>query len=913
MASKRVVVLFFVSLLALGAVFAESGSSDPSGGSGFLEVSTPHFKVIYEAECAATAKVIADGCEDEYSQLCSFFGVDPDIVIPVYITSNYKVLNAYYTPYPSNRIVMFDTVADKDGLAVFPDTILYIFRHELTHAFTMNIRSGFWQFVSTVFGDVVSVSPALYAYDSLVEGVAVLSESTDGYGRLNDLRSTRVLRQAKLEGRFPSWMDIAGAMDVYPSSNLPYIFGGAFLEYLYSQYGVDVVGEVFRRFGHVNWFQSTEAVIEDCVGVPLETLWNGFYDSIEVPNSFVQASCVDAFDSKCVIEDIAVGSDGKVYFMDRTSSGVYELEEEDSYEGIPERGWRSCRRLLSVATYGQSLNVSSRGEIMVPYISKAKSCVRVYDLDGRLVRSYGFKDRDVRGGCFVELGSSNYVLLYTAKEQETFIELCDEDGEAVSSIALASGSTARGFTCLEDGRVVFILTNGGVDGIAILDVSKNSETLGMTLSVATLQSGIRLASMSRGFDEAGSEVVSFCWFPSASNLVVGSNANDVPILGGYGEFSPDDWYFRLSYENVSGGVNNPVRRGGAVLFLSALYDGDRLCTVSVDELDLCESFELVPFEAPSSQVPDVVAFVENSKPYNPVLNVKRGVLLPFGVYGPLSNAKDIGLGLTWYATDPTSTVAITASGAYSPNGPFLWADASWRGVVDVGMGARSIVDCQSRTVDAYMFTFHTGVHLAFDIGNERHVSVEDSFFANWLRFVEGRWTQGLSNTLSATYSYGISTGLGKTDVFGYAFGVGLSGLDPSLSAALVVPSLLPIRCDGVFTYNLPMRIECKVGYSFGMEDVAFSGSAKLTLLSCEIQRGVQLLGLYFRRAVLDAKYSAHYLVFAEDFAHSLEIQAFVELSPVLGQYLTGVGVGVGAKLVWNFKDPLRVEFAFSLK
>ncbi len=913
MASKRVVVLFFVLLLALGAVFAESGSSDSSGGSGFLEVSTPHFKVIYEAECAATAKVIADGCEDEYSQLCSFFGVDPDIVIPVYITSSYKVLNAYYTPYPSNRIVMFDTVADNDGLAVFPDTILYIFRHELTHAFTMNIRSGFWQFVSTVFGDVVSVSPALYAYDSLVEGVAVLSESTDGYGRLNDLRSTRVLRQAKLEGRFPSWMDIAGAMDVYPSSNLPYIFGGAFLGYLYSQYGVDVVGEVFRRFGHVNWFQSTEAVIEDCVGVSLETLWNGFYDSIEVPNSFVQASCVDAFDSKCVIEDIAVGSDGKAYLLDRASSGVYELEVEDSYEGIQERGWRSCRRLLSVATYGQGLGVSSCGEIMVPYISKTKSCVRVYDLDGRLVRSHGFKDRDVRGGCFVEFGSSNYVLLYTAKEQETFIELCDEDGEVVSSIALASGSTASGFTCLEDGRVVFMLTNGGVDGIAVLDVSKNSETLGMTLSVATLQSGIRLASMSRGFDEAGREVVSFCWFPSASNLVVGSNVNDIPILGGYGEFSPDDWYIRLSYENVSGGVNNPVRLGGAVLFSSALYDGDRLCTVSVDELDLCESFELEPFEASCSLAPDTTAFVEGSRPYSPILNVKRGVLLPFGVYGPLSNAKDIGLGLTWYATDPTSTVAITASGAYSPNGPSLWADASWRGVVDVGMGARSIVDCQSRTVDAYMFTFHTGVHLAFDIGNERHVSVEDSFFANWLRFVEGRWTQGLSNTLSATYSYGISTGLGKTDVFGYAFGVGLSGLDPSLTAALAVPRLLPIRCDGVFTYNLPMWIECKVGYSFGMEDVAFSGSAKLTLLSYEIQRGVQLLGLYFRRAVLDAKYSAHYLVFADDFTHSLEIQAFVELSPVLGQYLTGVGVGVGAKLVWNFKDPLRVEFAFSLK
>jgi len=350
-----------------------------------------------------------------------------------------------------------------------------------------------------------------------------------------------------------------------------------------------------------------------------------------------------------------------------------------------------------------------------------------------------------------------------------------------------------------------------------------------------------------------------------------------------------------------------------VLFSSSLYDGDRLCTVSVDELHLGESIGMEPFEVASTQALDMDAFIEGSKPYNPVLNVNRGVLLPFGVYGPLSDVRDVGLGLTWYASDPTSTVAITASGAYSPSGPFVWTDVSWKGLVDIGVGANAIMDCEGKVVDAYLFTFHASANLDFDFGNERSVSIADSFFANWLRFVAGGWTHGLSNTLSLTYSYGISTGLGKTDVFGYAFGFGFSGLDPSLSAVLVVPRLLPIRCDGAFTCNLPLRIECGVGYSFGIEDVVVAGSAKVTVLSYEIQRGVRLLGLYFRRAVLDAKYNASYQVFAEDFEHSLELQAFVEFSPVLGQYLTGVGVEVGAKLVWNFDASLCVEFAFSLK
>ena len=99
---------------------------------------------------------------------------------------------------------MFDTVADIGQLSNYPQTILYIFRHELTHAFQFNIRGPFMKAMASVFGDFLSLSPILYMYPSLSEGGAVLSESVDGYGRLNDSYAMQIVKQAKIEGLFPT-------------------------------------------------------------------------------------------------------------------------------------------------------------------------------------------------------------------------------------------------------------------------------------------------------------------------------------------------------------------------------------------------------------------------------------------------------------------------------------------------------------------------------------------------------------------------------------------------------------------------------------------------------------------------------------------------------------------------------------
>ena len=105
---KKLLVILFLSVLTF-SLFA----SVLAGSLSDVRVATTeHFDIIYEDVSIEFASVIYDNCEQVYDSLVSFFGTDPDFHIPVVITSRYKDLNASFSNYPSNRIVMFDTIAD---------------------------------------------------------------------------------------------------------------------------------------------------------------------------------------------------------------------------------------------------------------------------------------------------------------------------------------------------------------------------------------------------------------------------------------------------------------------------------------------------------------------------------------------------------------------------------------------------------------------------------------------------------------------------------------------------------------------------------------------------------------------------------------------------------------------------------
>ena len=911
MVLKRSFAVFFILFVCLCAIVASS----------YLEVETSHFKIIYEPECYKSASVIASSCEEQYSYLCTLFGLDPNLEIPIVITSQYKVLNAYYTSYPSNRIVLFDTVASNGSLSNYPNTLVYVFRHELAHAFTMNIRSDFWQHVSNIFGDGVSISPLLYTYPSMAEGLAVLCESMDGYGRMNDLYATSIVRQAKIEGLFPSWTDIAGAMDLYPSSSLPYIFGGAFLSYLSNEYGFTKVFEAFRSFGKINWFKSTATIIENCIGVPFDVLWNDFYNSIETPSNIVDGTSLDCFSSNGSYSDFTLSSTGEIFFVDCASYSLLKIDENLS----------NVSKVASVVPYisqGSGIDISKDLNVLVPFISSKSSSVKVLNSKGKTLSTYSFKDKDVRGGVFIEDSSFNGVLLYVTKGQETYLELYEVDEDfslcenPISVCALGYGAVASDFISISGGKVAFILICGASYNLAIL--SYDIENKSMSLEVIDNPNNLVFKSLSKGFssndDSFGNSILSFCWYPTANSEISSETSsailNDGSSLGFYGEFNPTTYAIRLSCTNVFGGICSPLRLGDNILFSSAMYKGDCVETVSIESLDLGEFVELGhSLYEPSTQ--EVSSdFITNSSKYSYFANLKRGVLFPFGMYGSfLSSAEneDIGLGLTWLSSDPTNTVSLAISSSYVQNSPSLWASLSLSSLADfeVGAGAKLFMD-EKFNAYGYGFSFITSVAKSLEVGANSTFIIDDTFSFALAQAVGEEPKLAFSNLFQTSYSYAVATGLGHYDVFGYRVSFALQNLDPYVSTTLVLPSLIPIKCVGNFTYNLPFRLDCRVHYFVEKKEIALSSSAKVTIFSYEIQKGYRSLSLYLQRISLDVKYNALYNVFASTYVHNLEAYAHLYLSPVLGMYATQLKIGLGAKLIWNFTSSPKVELSFVL-
>ena len=264
---KKVLFLLFVLVLTPHTI-AES----------LYTIHTEHFDFIYPESSEETALILSENAESLYTKAVTLLQTDIDLFIPVYITPYMQRLNAYYTAFPYNRIVFNDTPPHSHDLAVFNQTKLSVFYHELVHAITMNMKNGFWSFLSAVFGDVYSPSYLYTSTLSFIEGATVSFESMDGDGRLNNGDSMAYLVQAKLEDCFPSWKDASGPRDIFPNTQYAYLFGGAFNSYIQKKYGMEKYSELWRLCGSGGGFFDPiiDASFKTVYGVSLEEEWNAF-------------------------------------------------------------------------------------------------------------------------------------------------------------------------------------------------------------------------------------------------------------------------------------------------------------------------------------------------------------------------------------------------------------------------------------------------------------------------------------------------------------------------------------------------------------------------------------------------------------------------------------------------------------
>ena len=153
-------------------VFGLSGNL--AGEKDLKIIKTKWLDIIYPESCEESAAILQENGDKIFIEVTGQYGLEPDFRIPVVITSSVDLYNAFYTPAPYNRIVLFDTSTQTldDLSSSFSQNLLSTFRHELTHGVTYNMKNGFWKGFSNIFGDVM-VPGSLIVTSGMAEGAAV--------------------------------------------------------------------------------------------------------------------------------------------------------------------------------------------------------------------------------------------------------------------------------------------------------------------------------------------------------------------------------------------------------------------------------------------------------------------------------------------------------------------------------------------------------------------------------------------------------------------------------------------------------------------------------------------------------------------------------------------------------------------
>ena len=884
---RKTLLAAILILIAIASI----GASNIGGRIGEAKTaSTEHFDIIYKDQNQLTASLIFNNCEEIYQSLVEFFQEDPKLTIPVVITSAYKDLNAYYTNYPANHIVLYDTVATPGELSNFRQTILYIFRHELSHAFQHNIRGSFFDTLHVVFGDILTVAPIFYLYPSLTEGGAVLAESADGAGRINNSYSMQVVKQAKIEGLFPNWFEIAGARDTYPSGLLYYNFAACFLEYLSQTYGRENIAGIFKDFRGWRWMATPGQVIYEHIGKTVQEAWNDFYEWVQIPE---QVTETEEITKGRFFATTASTTDGQttVYTFDSSTASVYRLNED-----LTEK-----KAILTLPTEQPSLSISNDGTLLlIPYVDANTSEVRIYDIThdkAKLAKTYRSEDIDFRDGTFVTRNGEETILLYGNRGQNTYLVLTGNN-ETEKEISLGFDVTASDFTPIGDNKVAFLATHGTLTLITILDLESGTLT--------ALENPDHLRFMNLGevqtTDQNSNETtLSFTWYPYDAES---SN------LGRYGELRTNseakETTITLSTTDINGSIEYPLRIGDTIIFSARNYQTLSLRKIETTELKFDDPLTAKATEFFKTEDHDTKNLIESSRNYKAIKYFFDGVLLPVASI-TLGDDVEAGYGITWVTADPTETYTHSITAGYSPEG-YILGSYSFSSTNFFPYSVTVNVAKETGT-DALILGAQATASFTFNLRHQGEKLTIADQYDFLLLSADKEIETAQRNILDLNYTYSIKRGVGVYEKFTFTADAYLFNQFPGIQLGIQLPRLLWWRCQGADITNLPVSFRADACFNNAWDDISLTAKTKVILYGRELQWSFSFFGLYFQRFTLSAQYNANYLTKDKAFTHTIDLSALFSLSPIVGSYLTRIKAGLGATATYK---PQTNEWVFNV-
>ena len=853
---KKVLLAFLTSILLAIPLFSQEGSL---AGAGKLRVSqTKYFDIIYSEKNLATAKILFENADEVFEELAAAYGTQPTFRLPVVITTSVEQFNAYYADSPYNRIVLYDTAQIED-LSVFSQTLLSTFTHELTHALTYNYKNKTMRTLAKIFGDAFA-NHYITVTSGMAEGATVSYESSNGEGRLNDPYALQQIRQAKIEGKFPTYSDVKGASDAYPRNSF-YYFNGAFADYLQKNFGMHKYAEFWYRcinIEHLSDFTAGGA-FKKTFGIKINKAWKMFKESIQIPEvsapePVAAGQAKDFFEPQkgklsiknkagSLYSNLCIGGDVLV-FVDESCDTVYAFKEGKV-------------KKLFTRDYIDTVRLSNDGRFLaVGYYTSAsptiKHCASIYDMEYN-------KWIDVPGTNYVcpsvvSDGKSYYFVAqnYEAQKYSVCVKKIEVDGsrvkvsENIAQHNFAIEEVPVSFIDLGKGTFAFILKSGLEYSICISDVLLTD----ITKYTAPLE-----RMKIRDLSAAGSRLM-FSWATKET-------------LPRFGYLDLNAGSFCLAQENISGGIYSPVEFKGHLYYTAKFYKETRLLELISFDMAAFDKgeiqslsdhhYELLPAEKYAAETP------LPSKPFNPLRYTFEGLLLPLaGV-----NSNQLMPGFTYLTSLPWYASLTILSGGYDIPTKSAVFDLSYQSGTDTNLFQYSINP--SFAVDKHGFKYFKGsakVGTTLDFGRISSLSFSLQANANYGRTLKDSMSTYFTTVQLATAAYSnvVKKGPGTYERGGISFVTGLvhsyetqlgpkeeklyDQYDVEFDFSVFIPKLLPLICVDNFTYNLPSKIKT---YFFSLSSPTrrlARINAETLLFGYDIQKAIPGISALFTNDVI---------------------------------------------------------------
>lgn len=722
MHSRSIFALFLMMLVLPFPIYAGDGLM--WGEKNIRVIQTQWFDIIYSEGSKESAALLAQNADNIYYEIAEMYGREAQVRMPVVLSPKREVFNAYFSSGFYNHIVLYDTAVSQD-MQVFSEDLLSTFRHELTHAYTYNMKNAFWTGFDKVFGD--AVNPAgLFITSGWAEGATLTSESAKGEGRLNDEYSKHIVKQTKIEGRFPEYDDVQGASDKYPSGAY-YYFNGAFNEWLQAKYGM----EKYARFWYkcVN-FQtiSTRLAFKKIYGIKLKDAWHDFENDLQIPDlppSPLESSAFEICDifsgsrkkysprnNGGAIFSCVAQSEKSVAWLEEKSGAIFIASKEDLRKEIPKP------KKLFCVDGAQKISLSRDGRFLAVFYVNQQSAsyacrVKLYDFQKK--KWIHCEGGGMADGAIVQYESKSYLVCQQFYSQAKKIAIktlaCDNSSDAQIEIPLAINVSASDFCDIGGGQFAFLQKTGLERKIFIANV------LGEILFEQKMPQE-RFAIRNLSFDFIANKI----YF---SYAISGS----MPRLG---EFDIASKTFACDKNDISGGIFFPTSIGeNTFVYIGKFYRQNRLFKLKIcdknsvlsqkklsqeleknlsqtpnedllqipenflsqqslsqgaesslsqipnadfSQLDLSQENLSQRAETSLSQIAMSQEILENSKKYNPLKYFKKGLLLPISFVNSYSldprfenygQTQPLPIGITYMTNNPWDSNVFALSVGYS--------------------------------------------------------------------------------------------------------------------------------------------------------------------------------------------------------------------------------------------------------